>query len=110
MYSVYIKYIRGKRMRPRGEARGWRSAVTSNQHLHSAWLQSVWADTLQRVHHSAGAPLCWRRTKIDYSDALSTGLFRKVFTLFYHFTHPHNSLEVDVRSILDGKKKVMTHM
>lgn len=57
MYSVYIKYIRGKEhIREdafKGEARGWRSAITSNQHLHSALLQSVWAETL-RVHHSAG--------------------------------------------------------
>lgn len=50
-----------------------------------------------------------RRTKIDYSDALSTGLFRKVFTLFCHFTHPDNCLEVDVRSTLD-ERKVMTRV
>lgn len=57
MYSVYIKYIRGKERidedAVKGEAQGWRSAITSNQHFHSASLQSVWAEMLQ-VHRSAG--------------------------------------------------------
>ncbi len=57
MYIVYIKYIRGKECIHedtfKGGAQAWTSAVTSNQHLHSASLQSVWAEKLQ-VHHSAG--------------------------------------------------------
>lgn len=56
MYSVYIKYIRGKECIREDAFNGGeagRSGVTSDQHLHSASLQSLWAETLQ-VHHSAG--------------------------------------------------------
>lgn len=108
--STYYTYInvqclhnihQRKRLR---QAWGWRSAVKSNQHFPFSLI------TVGVGWDAAGAPLCCTHTKIDYSDALSTGWFRKVFTLFCHCTHPHNSWEVDVRSILDGKKKIMTHV
>lgn len=94
MYSVYIKY-RGGNASTRMHLQVEHKPGETLSHQTNIYMQPRYSHGLD----AAGAPFGGRCTKIDCSDALSTGLFLKFFTLFYCFKHCDNYLKADVSSM-----------
>lgn len=102
IYSVYIKYIRGKRMHLCRWIQRWRTSLEKCCHIKPTFKYSL--ITSRVAWDAADSPIRWSHTKIDYSDTVSIGLFLRVITLFCHFKHPDNCVEVNER-LMDGLMK-----